>query len=338
MDNNTNKIQDLLIIGAGPTGLFAGVYAGLRNLSGLIIDANNDYGGQPKYLFGDKYVYDFPGYVKITGKNIAENLYQQFQYNANGFKLELNCEITNIEFNEKEQYFNIVLNDQKEIAVKKVLITSGNGKFMPREMPLLKGQKFNNLYYQIPNQDFAKNSLTIFGGGDSAIDWANHFKTHHPNARINIVHRRLEFRAKASNVALAKKNNIIFYNNYQVSDFTSDEKNLKTIVIEHKDSGQKIILDSASFLVQYGQVCQPLKQNLFNDLTKGFMNKILVNSLQETSVLNCYAAGGCCSYPGKSHVLSSDLGDAVNAITAIAKSLNPKLSPIFYTSVLKNKR
>ncbi len=338
MENNKLNLKDLLIIGAGPTGLFAGVYAGLRELSGCIIDSNNDYGGQPKYLFGDKFVYDFPGYVKITGNDIANNLYQQFQYNANGFGLKLNTEIINISRSENDNFFTVSFNNQEIINFKKILMTTGNGKFSPRQMPILKNQKFNNVFYQVGANNLIKNSLTIFGGGDSAIDWANHFKIKHPNCEINIIHRRAEFRAKTSNVTKAKKNNINFYNDYSVVDYSSNDQKVNSITIKHNVDQTLKTLNSDCFLIQYGQVCTPFKQELFNNLTRGSMNKISVNSLQETNINNFYAAGGCCTYPGKSHVLSSDLGDAVNAISAVAKALNPKLSPIFYTSVLKNKK
>ncbi len=338
MENKKNEIKDLLIIGAGPTGLFAGVYAGLRELSGCIIDANNDYGGQPKYLFGDKYVYDFPGYVKITGNDIAKNLYDQFQYNANGFALNLNTEITSVKYFKEADFFKVTFNNQKVTNFKKILMTTGNGKFAPRKMPILKNQEFDNVFYKVTHNNLIKNSLTIFGGGDSAIDWANHFKEKHSSGEVNIIHRRDEFRAKSNNVNKAKNNNINFYNNYSIVDYDSTDKIINSVTIKHNLDNSIKILKSDAFLVQYGQMCIILKQDIFNNLTRGYMNKITVNSLQETNVANFYAAGGCCTYPGKTHVLSSDMGDAVNAISAISKALNPKLSPIFYTSVLKNKK
>ncbi len=302
----------------------------------MIVEANDSYGGQPKYLFGDKYVYDFPGFVKITGLEIAENLYQQYLYNAPDFKLILNQDIANIERDKITNHFIVSFTNQETHIFKKILVTSGNGKFSPRKMPKLAKQTFDNLHYKISDKIDCKNNLIIFGGGDSAIDWANHFQEKHPNINIYVIHRRVEFRAKTANINKAKKNNIKFYNGYQVVDFVTDKKSVKSVTIKNED--QTLTLTADHFIVQYGQICNPLKNPIFDNIIKGHLNKFKVDSRQATNIADIYAAGSCSTFVGKTHVISSDLGDAVNAITSIAKDLNPKLSPIFYTSVLKNKK
>src|SRR5581483_3490055 len=189
---------DVAIIGAGPTGLFAAFYAGLRQMSVKLIDSLDQLGGQLTTLYPEKYIYDVPGFPRVLAKDLAKNLVEQgLQY---GPATALGEQVEALEADEALMCYIIRTNKSSHPA-RTVLIAAGVGAFQPRTLPLPNAGQYvgHGLYYFVDHIDtFHGKRILIVGGGDSAVDWANMLA---PIARqVTLIHRRDVFRAHEESV------------------------------------------------------------------------------------------------------------------------------------------
>jgi len=194
----SQDVYDITIIGAGPTGLFAAFYAGLRQMKTKIIDALEEPGGQVAVLYPEKYIFDAPGFSKILAKDLVKNLVEQgLQYNPT---LVLGERVTSLE---RRSDSMIVLGTDKggKHYSKAVLIAAGVGAFTPNRLEAQGAADYegNGVYYFVKDKSaFKDKSLLIVGGGDSAVDWALNIKD--IAKKITLVHRRDIFRAHEGSV------------------------------------------------------------------------------------------------------------------------------------------
>lgn len=155
------------------------------------------------------------------------------------------------------------------------------------------------------------------GGGDSAVDWANHFSQ---NSQNTIIIRRNEFRAKSIGVNLLNKNNVKVLKNLVLDSYVLKDKKLVELKFKDTSKDNEIIsfTDFDNLLVQYGSKMSIGNNKLWNiSLTK--FGKILINQKSETSQANIYAAGNCAGYDGKYYNLTTGFGEAITAIYNISK-------------------
>ena len=162
---------DVVIIGAGPVGLFAIHQLGIKGLKAEVIDNLDKAGGQCIELYPDKPIYDIPALSECNGKSLTDDLLKQVK----PFK-------TNFHFNERVQEvkeengkWKVKTNKDKEFLTPNIIIAGGVGSFEPRKLPLKELEKFEgrNVFYSISNKELFKNKkIAIFGGGASALDWS----------------------------------------------------------------------------------------------------------------------------------------------------------------------
>ncbi len=181
---------DVVIIGAGPVGLFAVHQLGIKGLKAEIIDNLDKAGGQCIELYPDKPIYDIPALPSCSGKSLTDNLLEQIKpFNCN-FHLNERVQVLK---EEKGQWL-VKTNKDKTFITPNVIIAGGVGSFEPRKLPLKELEKFEgkNVFYSVTNKDKFKNKeIAIFGGGDSALDWALELSK---NSKVTLIHRRHEFR------------------------------------------------------------------------------------------------------------------------------------------------
>lgn len=236
------KMKDIAIIGAGPVGLYAGTIAGLRGLSGYIFEASSSVGGQPNELYAQKNVADFPGVPILTAGELVDKLYDQFKHSATGIELLLNSQATTLK--KLDGGFEISSNG-KTYKVKTVLIAAGNGSSVPRTLNI-PGESSSNIYYNVKDiADFYNKHVVIFGGGDSAVDWANMLEG---KANVTLVHRRNEFRANAGAVEHLKTHANVH------TPFSAVDISGNNILIENTETQEKINIPFDAIIVQYGQI------------------------------------------------------------------------------------
>ena len=192
-------MKDLIIIGAGPIGLYSGILASLHNLDFLLIESKSQPGGQLTSLYPEKDIIDLAGLPRISAKNYIHQLMLQLT-NLSSDSLHLNENVLTIE--NKENY-HIVRTSTSAYE-------TGMGLFMPRKIGLDNEDCFKNILYSLPSKQMLKNkNVIILGGGDSAVDWALTLKDLVKDC--SIVHRRQEFRAQDNQVQAMRNSTINIY-------------------------------------------------------------------------------------------------------------------------------
>ena len=187
---------DVVVIGAGPVGLFAVHQLGIIGLKAEVVDNLDKIGGQCIELYPDKPIYDIPAIPECTGASLSESLLKQIKPFKTNFHLNERVQ----EISKEKNYWKIVTNKNKTFIAPNIIIAGGVGSFEPRKFTIQGIEKFekNGIFYSIKDKNYFKNKkVCIFGGGDSALDWAIELSKF---AEVTLVHRRNEFRGQ--NIAL----------------------------------------------------------------------------------------------------------------------------------------
>ena len=187
---------DALIIGAGPTGLFTAHQLKLIGLDCEIVDNLDKIGGQCIELYPDKPIYDIPAVPECTGEELTTNLIKQLK--PFDVKFHLNERVDEVK--KDNSNWIVKTNNGKSFSTPNVIIAGGVGSFEPRKFAPKECEKFENksIFYSVKDKNIFKGkTVTIFGGGDSALDWAVELSK---NSTVNLVHRRDEFRAAQATV------------------------------------------------------------------------------------------------------------------------------------------
>ncbi|WP_053360884.1 NAD(P)/FAD-dependent oxidoreductase [Bacillus sp. FJAT-27251] len=327
------NLSDFIIIGGGPVGLFTAFYGGMRQASVKIIESLPQLGGQLSALYPEKYIYDIAGFPKIRAQELVDNLLAQM----NQFEPEI-CLEESVEsiVRKQDQTFAVITNKGTH-HTKAVIITAGNGAFQPRKLNIEGEERFEkaNLHYFVQDvHQFAGKRVAIFGGGDSAVDWALMLE---PIAeKVTLIHRREKFRAHEHSVNQLESSKVEILTPYMPVELAGKEKIEKVIVKEAK-SGEHMAIETDHVLVNFGFVSSlgPIK-DWGLEIEK---NSIMVNSKMETSVQGIYAAGDICTYDGKVKLIASGFGEAPTAVSNAKAYIHPgsKVQPLHSTSIMGEK-
>jgi thioredoxin reductase (NADPH) len=311
---------DVLIIGAGPTGLFCAHQLGIIGLSCEIIDNLDKAGGQCIELYPDKPIYDIPAIPECTGEELTNNLLQQIKpFNV---KIYLNERVE--EFKKNENRWHVKTSGKQEFDVASIVIAGGVGSFEPRKFPLKECEKFegSSLFYSIKDKNvFKDKTISIFGGGDSALDWAIELSN---TSKVNLIHRRDGFSGAESSVQKVKELNeqgkLNLYTKCQINSVLG-ESNIDSVKIKH-DEGEIKELKTDYVLGFFGLIMQlgPILNWGLNIDKK----KITVNTENfETNIDGIFAIGDICSYPGKLKLILSGFHEGALAARGCFKYAKP---------------
>ena len=311
---------DVLIIGAGPTGLFCAHQLGIIGLTCEIVDNLDKAGGQCIELYPDKPIYDIPAIPECTGEELTTNLLKQIKpFNV---KFYLNERVE--EINKVENRWHIKTSGKIEFDVSSIIIAGGVGSFEPRKFPIKECEKFegSSLFYSIQDKNIFKDKIiSIFGGGDSALDWAIELSN---TSKVSLIHRREGFSGAESSVQKVKelhdKGKINLYTKYQMDSISSDKK-INAITIKH-DDGQTKEIKTDYVLGFFGLIMQlgPILDWGLN------INKktVKVNTENfETNIDGIFAIGDICSYPGKLKLILSGFHEGALAARGCFKYAKP---------------
>ena len=314
------KKTDVIIIGAGPVGLFAVHQLGIKGLKAIVIDNLDKVGGQCIELYPDKPIYDIPAVPECTGEQLTTRLLEQIK----PFKTELllNERVDEV-YQEKENWV-VKTNNQKEFVAPNIIIAGGVGSFEPRKISLKEAEKLEgkSVFYAVRNKEKFKNKkISIFGGGDSALDWALELSKF---SKITLIHRRNEFRGAQHTISkirkLEKEGKVSIKTPCQIESL-DDEKQLKSIVVKFDDGKKEKILTDV-ILGFFGLIMKlgPIAEWGLN------MDKktIEVNPENfETNKKGIFAAGDICSYPGKLKLILSGFHEVALASVECFKRARP---------------
>lgn len=304
-----NYTTDVVIIGAGPVGLFSVFELGLADLKCHIIDVLDKPGGQCAELYPEKPIYDIPAWPVINGQELTDKLLEQIKpFNP---QLHYGHLVNALTKNDAGHW--IVTTDQGlSITAPVVVIAAGGGSFTPKKPPIAGIEAFEkkSVFYAVRNRAaFAGKDLVIVGGGDSALDWT--LNLYEDAQSVTLIHRRDDFRAAPHSVnamrelVAAGKIRLVLG---QVSELQGDDGVLSSIVVQDND-GQAVTLPCDALLPFFGLTMKlgPVAEfglNLHE-------NRILVDTEKfETSVAGIFAIGDINYYPGKLKLILSGFHEA----------------------------
>ncbi|WP_435115885.1 NAD(P)/FAD-dependent oxidoreductase [Candidatus Pelagibacter bacterium nBUS_49] len=311
---------DALIIGAGPTGLFTAHQLKLIGLSCEIVDNLDKIGGQCIELYPDKPIYDIPAVPECTGEELTNNLINQIK----AFNIPIHLSERVDEVKKENDTWLVKTNAGKTFSTPNVIIAGGVGSFEPRKFAPKECEKFENqsILYSIKDKKiFEGKTVSIFGGGDSALDWAVELSK---NSKVNLIHRRDDFRGAQSTVdkvhELTKSGTINLYTKYQLAN-ANGENNLESIDIKHDDGEIKNIetdfaLGFFGLIMQLGPIANwglNIDKKTIEVDTEKF----------ETNQKGIYAVGDICNYPGKLKLILSGFHEGALAARACFKLARP---------------
>ena len=311
---------DAVIIGAGPVGLFAVHQLGIKGLKAEVIDNLDKAGGQCIELYPDKPIYDIPAVPECTGRELTNNLIKQISPFKTNFHFNQRVEEV---FQDKDNW-TIKTNGGKTFSTPNVIIAAGVGSFEPRKLSLKEAEKFEkiSIFYSVANINLLKNkNISIFGGGDAALDWALELSK---TSKITLIHRRNEFRGTPHTLEeikkLEKSGRISIKTPCQIHSIEGDSE-IKSIEIKYDNEKiEKIKTDT--ILSFFGLV---MKLGPIAEWGLGMDKKtILVNTDNfQTNKAGIFAAGDICSYPGKLKLILSGFHEVALASVECFKRARP---------------
>ena len=298
---------DLLVIGAGPSGLYAAYYAGFRGFKVVVLDVLPEAGGQISAMYPEKDIFDIAGFPAVKGRDLVSGLLAQAnQFNPPYVLGERAETLTTSE----DGPVTITTNAGTTISAKAVVITGGIGSFTPRELPAGNEYVGKGLVYFVPRlEDHRDKDVVIVGGGDSAFDWA--FSLHPIAKSITIVHRRDAFRAHAATIDQVRALGVNIITNSEVSAIAGDE-HIESVTITNKESNESTTLSAQTVVAALGFIANigPIS-DWGLDLEK---RRILVDTTMQTNLPRVYAAGDITTYKGKVALISVGFGEAGLAV------------------------
>lgn len=324
---------DILIIGAGPTGLFAVFEAGLLKMKCHIIDALPQPGGQLAELYPKKPIFDIPGFPSVNAGELVDNLMEQIKQFQPGFTLaETATTLTKLE----DGTFEVVTNKGTIHRAKAVAIAGGLGTFEPRK-PDLENLEFYEEkgveYFVKEPEQFRNKRVVIAGGGDSALDWSIFLAN--VASEVTLIHRRNEFRGALDSVEkvqeLKNQGKINLITPAEVVGLKGDS-HIEAITVEKEGEKQDIATDF--FIPLFGLT--PKLGEIGNWGLEIKKNAIVVNNAldYQTNIPGVYAIGDINTYPGKLKLILCGFHEATLMCQSVYNMLNPgKKYVLKYTTV-----
>ena len=325
---------DVLVIGAGPTGLFAVHQLGIIGLKSEVVDNLDKIGGQCIELYPDKPIYDIPAISECTGEELTKNLLKQIEPFKTNFHLNERVE----ELKKDGSNWKVTTSKKKVFITPNIIIAGGVGSFESRKFSTKDAEKFEgkSVFYSIKDKNLFKNKkICIFGGGDSALDWAIELSNF---SEVTLVHRRTEFRGAPSSIETAKKleknGKIRILTPYQLNSIEGD-KNIKSVSLKKEDGKiEKLEIDYVlgffGLIMKLGPIA-----NWGLNLDKKTI-KVNTETFQ-TNQEGIFAIGDICTYPGKLKLILSGFHEAALAARACYKLAKPNEKYRFeFTTTSKN--
>jgi ferredoxin/flavodoxin---NADP+ reductase len=305
---------DLVIIGAGPTGLFAAYYAGFRGLRVAVVDSLPELGGQITAMYPEKLILDVAGFPAVKGRDLVDGLVEQ----ANTAKPEYVLDRTAVRLANSDDDVTVSLDDGSDVTAKALLITAGIGKFSPRPLPAGEGWLGRGMEFFVPSfAPYAGKDVVIVGGGDSAFDWALNLGP--VASSITLVHRRDAFRAHERTVQAVRDSGTEIITKAQVTGLFGEPT---VAEVEITVDGQEPVRRPAQAVVAaLGFVADlgPLQQWGIEVAKR----HILVDASMRTNLPRVFAAGDITEYRGKVRLIAVGFGEAATAVNNAAVVIDP---------------
>jgi thioredoxin reductase (NADPH) len=321
--SDKNFTTDIVIIGAGPVGLFAVFEAGMLKMKCHVVDSLEYIGGQCSALYPEKPIYDIPAYKQITGQDLVDNLREQ----ADQFEPKYHLSNQVVKLNKLDSGYEIETDKGIKIKTKAIIIAAGCGAFGPHKPPLENLEQYEETgsiqYFVKKREAYKGKKIVIAGGGDSAVDWA--LSLQEVASKIYLMHRRDKFRAAPNSVdqlrKLAADKKIELVVPYQLKGLAGKDGNLEQVIVANMQ-GEEKALDADILLPFYGLSMElgPIADWGLN------LDKKHIETTQQTMVTNIpeiFAIGDIANYPGKLKLIATGFAEAAAACHNIYKIVHP---------------
>jgi thioredoxin reductase (NADPH) len=310
------KSVDLLIVGAGPVGLFGAYYAGVRTLSTAVLDSLEEPGGQITAMYPEKAIFDVAGFPAIRGRELVEQLLAQ----AAPFSPEYLLGHQAVGLERGTGGFAVTTSEGLRIEARAIVITGGIGTFTPRPLPTGGEYLGRGLVHFVPDpSSYEGQNIVVVGGGDSALDWALMLEP--IGKSVTVVHRRAEFRAHPHSVELLKASSIGMITDAQISAVRGDS-NITEVDVDAAGETQTLPCDKLIAALGFTANLGPLMEWGI-EIRK---RQIVVDTMGRTTVEGIYAAGDIVEYQGKVKLIATGFGEVATAVNNAAAFLNPGVS------------
>lgn len=313
---------DVIIIGAGPVGLFGVFYAGMRGMKTKVIEALPEVGGQLTALYPEKDIFDVAGFPRVAAKKLVEDCKAQADMANPNATYVFNQRVESLVKLEDGSFELTSHNGEKHFS-RCVVLTVGIGAFEPNRHPSPEARQYEQkgVFYSVMNlPQYKDKNVLVIGGGDSAVDYA--LMTEPIAKSVTLIHRRDGFRAHEESLqklANSKVNVKVFH---ELKTLSGDGDWVKEAVIFDNRTNEETVLP-----VDYVVMGTGFKASLGKMLEWGLeienKRQIVTNSKGETNIQGVYAAGDVSSYPGKIRLIATGFGEVATAVNNAKAYIDP---------------
>ena len=305
---------DVLIVGAGPAGLFGVYYAGFRGLRVVVVDSLPELGGQVSAMYPEKTILDVAGFPAVKGRELVEQLVEQAASARPAYLLGRTASVLKTD----DTGAVMELDDGTTITAKVVIVTAGIGKFTPRPLPAGEGWEDRGLVFLVPSfAEYAGRDVVIVGGGDSAFDWAHHLEP--IAASVTLVHRRDQFRAHRATVDAVLDSRTEVVTKAQVTRLLG-EHHVEAVEIT-TSAGEVTTRPAQAVVAALGFVADLTAMKEWGLEFSG--RHVAVDTSMRTNLPRVLAAGDITDYPGKVRLIAVGFGEVATAVNNAAVMIDP---------------
>ena len=314
---------DLLVVGAGPVGLYAAYYAGFRGLRVAVVDSLPEPGGQVTAMYPEKLIYDVAGFPAVKGRDLVAGLVEQAARYGPAYLL--GCQARELVDDPDGDGLLVSMADGRSLRARAMLVTAGMGEFTPKPLPAAGDAWYDRgVVHFVPRPtELAGQDVVVVGGGDSAFDWALMLAP--VAASVTLVHRRDAFRAHSGTIDAVRALGVPVMGGYEVTALNEDvEGVLASVVVTgrlpgNRDEEVELPADTVVAALGFHADLGPL-------LGWGLEldhRAVVVDSRMAASRRRVYAAGDVCTYRGKVKLIATGFGEAATAVNNLAVDLDP---------------
>lgn len=306
-----SEMYDLTIVGAGPVGLYAAYYAGLRGMRTKLVEMYPRVGGRLISLYPEKEIHDVAGYTKILARDLVDRLTEQaMQYDPT---VVLDERVNDL-FIRGERVIELLTPNGSHFT-QTALVAAGCGAFVPRKLdiPQLIDLEGHGIHYYIHSLDSMRGRrVLVLGGGNSAVDWA--LSLEGIAAEVILAHRMYRFQAHEAMVEKLFTSRVrVLYPYYALKTVIGDDR-VAGAVVWNERSGKEETLEVDDIILSIGMLTnlEPFRRWGLNIVGSG----IGVSTDMSTNMPGVYAAGDIVTYPGKVLLIAAGMGEAATAVNA----------------------
>ncbi|MEJ6400085.1 NAD(P)/FAD-dependent oxidoreductase [Nicoliella lavandulae] len=325
-----DNLYDITIIGGGPVGMFAGFYAGLRNLKVQLIESLDELGGQVNAIYPEKTILDVAGFTGLTGKQLVDHLDDQM--NTMDIDIKTGQAVTDIDQADGEFTITTPIETTRS---KSVLIATGGGSFEPRKLAVkdIEPLEGSHIVYSIQDlADFEGKTVVVAGGGNSAVD--NALLLEKVAKQVYLIHRRAEFRGLEHMVDVLNQSSVELVTPYLIKKISAKRDQVLVTAKKMRTADDTVDILADKVLVNYGFIASNKVSKTWSiDLAENH-HMFETGVGMQTNVTGVYAVGDGATYAGKDTLIATGFGEVPLAINHIVKTLYPdRHDPVHSTSI-----